>query len=35
LGSVRTGIFNVADMLILVGALLLLFSHGAPPRRPN
>jgi signal peptidase II len=35
LGSVRTGIFNVADMLILAGALLLLVSNGATPRRPN
>lgn len=37
LGALRTGIFNVADMLILGGALALLFAHHlwpeAQPRR--
>ena len=30
IGSLRTGIFNVADMAILAGALLLIFSPRAP-----
>ena len=31
IGAVRTGIFNVADMLILSGALALLFAHRIWP----
>jgi signal peptidase II len=34
LGSFRTGIFNVADMAILAGALLLVVRRYAPPRPP-
>lgn len=33
IGSLRTGIFNVADMAILLGALLLIVNHGAPQAR--
>jgi len=33
IGSVRTGIFNVADMAILCGALLLVLKRGARPVR--
>jgi signal peptidase II len=32
IGSLRTGIFNVADMTILAGALLLLLKARAAPR---
>jgi signal peptidase II len=32
IGSLRTGIFNVADMAILAGALLLILKRGAPAR---
>ena len=32
IGSFRTGIFNVADMAILLGALLLVLKRGAPHR---
>jgi len=32
IGSLRTGIFNVADMAILAGALLLILNLGAPAR---
>ena len=36
LGSLRTGIFNVADMMILAGALLMFLKHRAdPPRTPG
>jgi len=31
IGSFRTGIFNLADMAILAGALLLIFKRYAPP----
>jgi signal peptidase II len=31
IGSFRTGIFNLADMAILAGALLLILSRYAPP----
>jgi signal peptidase II len=31
IGSFRTGIFNVADMTILLGALLLVLKRVAPP----
>ena len=34
IGSLRTGIFNVADMAILLGVLLLVLKHAAPPA-PN
>jgi signal peptidase II len=34
IGSFRTGIFNVADMAILLGVLLLVLKRGAPPA-PN
>ncbi|HXC20398.1 MAG TPA: signal peptidase II, partial [Steroidobacteraceae bacterium] len=30
IGSLRTGIFNVADMAILAGALLLILNPQAP-----
>ena len=30
IGSLRTGIFNLADMAILAGALLLIFTRSAP-----
>jgi signal peptidase II len=30
IGSLRTGIFNLADMAILAGALLLILKRGAP-----
>jgi signal peptidase II len=30
IGALRTGIFNVADMAILLGALLLILKRGAP-----
>jgi signal peptidase II len=33
IGPFRTGIFNVADMAILAGALLLFLKPGAPPTR--
>ena len=32
-GSLRTGIFNVADMAIVLGIGLLLFTHDRPRRR--
>jgi signal peptidase II len=32
IGSFRTGIFNLADMAILAGALLLILRRYAPPR---
>jgi signal peptidase II len=32
IGSLRTGIFNVADMAILAGGLLLILTRYAPPR---
>jgi signal peptidase II len=36
IGSLRTGIFNLADMAILAGALLLILKRGAPtPARPT
>jgi signal peptidase II len=37
IGSLRTGIFNLADMAILSGALLLLLRMraGPPPHAPN
>ena len=34
-GTVRTGIFNVADMLILGGALALVFAHRLWPEAKN
>jgi signal peptidase II len=35
IGSLRTGIFNLADMAILAGALLLIFNRrAAPPAAP-
>ncbi len=34
LGGLRTGIFNVADVAITTGALLLLWSSMRPPRVP-
>jgi signal peptidase II len=34
IGSFRTGIFNLADMAILAGALLLIFRRYAPLHRP-
>ena len=30
IGSLRTGIFNLADMAIMAGVLLLIFRRGAP-----
>ena len=36
IGSLRTGIFNLADMAILAGALLLIFKGNAsPPPAPS
>jgi signal peptidase II len=35
LGSLRTGIFNVADMTILAGALLMLLKQRADGRTPG
>ena len=38
IGSLRTGIFNLADMAILAGALLLVLKTGAaspPPASPS
>lgn len=32
IGSLRTGIFNVADMTILAGALLMLLKHRSEPK---
>jgi signal peptidase II len=34
IGSFRTGIFNLADMAILAGGLLLILTRYAPPRAP-
>jgi signal peptidase II len=34
IGSLRTGIFNVADMAILAGALLLVLKLGVPAPGP-
>jgi signal peptidase II len=34
IGSLRTGIFNLADMAILAGALLLILRTGAPRPTP-
>lgn len=34
IGSLRTGIFNPADMAILAGALLLILTRGASPSAP-
>jgi signal peptidase II len=34
IGSLRTGIFNLADMAILAGALLLILRRGAPTPTP-
>jgi signal peptidase II len=33
IGSLRTGIFNLADMAILAGALLLVLKRYGPPQR--
>jgi signal peptidase II len=35
IGSLRTGIFNLADMAILAGALLLILRRGAPTPTPR
>jgi signal peptidase II len=35
IGSFRTGIFNLADMAILAGGLLLIFTRYAPSRGPT
>jgi signal peptidase II len=35
IGAFRSGIFNLADMAILLGALLLILKSGAPPARSN
>jgi signal peptidase II len=35
IGSLRTGIFNVADMTILAGALLMLLKHRTDRRTPG
>jgi signal peptidase II len=35
IGSFRTGIFNIADMAILAGALLLIFKRYPPPGAPS
>jgi signal peptidase II len=35
IGSLRTGIFNVADMAIMAGALLLLWKLRAATSDPN
>jgi signal peptidase II len=35
IGAFRSGTFNVADMAILFGALLLILKRGAPPARGN
>lgn len=35
IGSLRTGIFNVADMAIMLGAVVLLLSMATPRRRKN
>jgi signal peptidase II len=32
IGTLRTGIFNLADMAILGGALLLILNRSQPPR---
>ncbi len=34
IGSLRTGIFNIADMAILAGALLLILNKGEPQAVP-
>lgn len=34
IGSLRTGIFNLADMAVLAGALLLVLRTRAPPSAP-
>jgi signal peptidase II len=34
IGTLRTGIFNLADMVILAGALLLVLKMGASPSTP-
>jgi signal peptidase II len=34
IGSLRTGIFNIADMAILGGALLMIFKRGASSSTP-
>ncbi len=34
IGSLRTGIFNLADMAILAGALLLILKRGEPQAAP-
>jgi signal peptidase II len=34
IGSLRTGIFNVADMAITTGVLLLVFTRNEPPATP-
>ncbi len=35
IGSLRTGIFNMADMAILAGALLLILKRGVPTDRAS
>jgi signal peptidase II len=35
IGTFRTGIFNLADMAILCGALLLVLKSAVPPARSN
>jgi signal peptidase II len=35
IGSFRTGIFNLADMAILTGALLLILRRYTPPAQPS
>ena len=35
IGSLRTGIFNFADMAILAGAILVIVSYIAPPTQSS
>jgi len=35
IGSLRTGIFNMADMAILAGALLMILKRGASTSMPS
>ena len=33
-GTVRTGIFNIADVAVMLGAVILLLAHLRPSRNP-
>lgn len=35
IGSLRTGIFNIADVLILIGVAIILIFHSHKPDNPN